>query len=116
MRFVLSLNNTLAGRMLLGPLVGQVAFLLGDGRAANGGGGLTGAESHRRGVEDFALMALAMEGGLTATITAGRIGWSSHFGAGPNLTRLCGSQGSLKGSGELSCCARAIILPFAQGR
>jgi predicted dehydrogenase len=52
-------------------------------------------ENYRRNVEDFSMMALALEGGLTATISAGRVGWSSHFGSGPNLTRLYGARGSL---------------------
>jgi predicted dehydrogenase len=52
-------------------------------------------ENYRRNVEDFSMMVLALEGGLTATISAGRIGWSSHFGSGPNLTRLYGTRGSL---------------------
>jgi fatty acid desaturase len=36
-RGVLNLNNTLAGRLLIGPLVGQVAFMAGDWRLARGG-------------------------------------------------------------------------------
>lgn len=53
------------------------------------------AEHVQRDMEDFGMMALELEGGVTATITAGRIGWSSHFGSGPNWTRLFGSRGSL---------------------
>ncbi|MCP5110458.1 MAG: Gfo/Idh/MocA family oxidoreductase, partial [bacterium] len=53
------------------------------------------AEHQQRGFEDFAMMTLALEGGITATVTAGRIGWSSHLGSGPNLTRLYGSAGSV---------------------
>jgi fatty acid desaturase len=34
---VLNVNNTLAGRLLIGPLVGQVAFMLGEWRAARAG-------------------------------------------------------------------------------
>lgn len=53
-------------------------------------------EEHlRRGMEDFSMMALKLDDGATATVTAGRIGWSSHFGSGPNLTRLYGAEGSL---------------------
>ncbi|MBI3472027.1 MAG: Gfo/Idh/MocA family oxidoreductase [Candidatus Solibacter usitatus] len=52
-------------------------------------------EHQRRGMEDFGLMALTLEDGVTATITAGRIGWMSHFGSGPNLTRLYGDKGSV---------------------
>lgn len=36
-RLVLAANNTLAGRLLLGPLVGQVAFMLSDWRAIRQG-------------------------------------------------------------------------------
>lgn len=35
---VLNLNNRLAGRLLIGPLVGQVAFMAGDWRAIRAGG------------------------------------------------------------------------------
>jgi myo-inositol 2-dehydrogenase/D-chiro-inositol 1-dehydrogenase len=52
-------------------------------------------EHQRRDFEDFGMMALALEDGLNGTITAGRIGWSSHFGSGPNLTRLYGTAGSM---------------------
>jgi fatty acid desaturase len=37
MRVVLNVNNTLLGRLLIGPLVGQVAFMAGDLRAARAG-------------------------------------------------------------------------------
>ena len=33
--------------------------------------------------------------GLTATITGGRVGWSSHGGGGANQIYLIGSEGSL---------------------
>lgn len=36
-RAVLTFNNTLLGRMLIGPLVGQVAFMAGDWRLIRGG-------------------------------------------------------------------------------
>jgi len=36
-RAALDLNNTLAGRLLIGPLVGQVAFMAGDWRLARAG-------------------------------------------------------------------------------
>lgn len=36
-RGVLRVNNTLAGRMLIGPVVSQIAFVLGDMRAARAG-------------------------------------------------------------------------------
>ena len=37
MRAVLNLNNTLLGRLVIGPLVGQVAFMAGDWRLARAG-------------------------------------------------------------------------------
>ena len=45
-------------------------------------------------IEDFGALLLTLEGGLTATVTAARIGWRSHRSSGPNLTRLYGTQGS----------------------
>ncbi len=45
-------------------------------------------------IEDFGALMLTLEGGLTATLTAARIGWRSHRAGGPNLTRLYGTQGS----------------------
>lgn len=39
LRLVRRVNNTLAGRMLVGPLVGQVSFMLGDWRAIRAGDG-----------------------------------------------------------------------------
>ena len=44
-------------------------------------------------IEDFGALLLTLDGGLTATLTAARIGWRSHRGSGPNLTRLYGTQG-----------------------
>ncbi|MFN0165472.1 MAG: Gfo/Idh/MocA family protein [Bryobacteraceae bacterium] len=52
-------------------------------------------EHYKRDFEDFGMIALTLQGGLTATMTAGRIGWMSHLGGGPNLTRLYGSKGSV---------------------
>lgn len=53
-------------------------------------------EAHQRnGVEDFGFLSLTFEGGVTATITGGRVGWSSHGGAGVNQVYLIGSDGSL---------------------
>jgi predicted dehydrogenase len=53
-------------------------------------------EAHQRnGVEDFGFLSLTFEGGATATITGGRVGWSSHGGAGVNQVYLIGSDGSL---------------------
>ena len=52
------------------------------------------AEHQSRDIEDFGVLMLTLEGGLTATLTAARIGWRSHKSSGPNLTRLYGTQGS----------------------
>ena len=53
-------------------------------------------EEHRnRDVEDFGALALTLEGGLSATLIASRIGWRSYRSFGPNLTRLYGSEGSV---------------------
>ncbi len=53
------------------------------------------AEHYRQDVEDFAALAVTLEGGLTATLTAGRIGWQSHPSSGPNFVRLVGSKGGV---------------------
>lgn len=53
-------------------------------------------EAHqRRNMEDFGFLSLTLEGGATATITGGRIGWSSHPAGGANQVHLIGSKGSL---------------------
>ena len=53
-------------------------------------------EAHQRvGVEDFGLLGLTFEGGLAATISGGRVGWSSHGGAGTNQIALIGTKGTL---------------------
>ncbi len=53
-------------------------------------------EAHqRRNMEDFGFLALTLEGGATATITGGRIGWSSHPAGGANQIHLIGTKGSL---------------------
>jgi predicted dehydrogenase len=53
------------------------------------------AEHQRAGAEDFALLALTMDGGLPATISAGRIGWTSHAASGSNRLVLVGSKRTL---------------------
>ncbi len=53
------------------------------------------AAHQRRNVEDFGFLSLTMEGGLTATITGGRVGWTSHPAGGVNQICLIGAQGSL---------------------
>jgi predicted dehydrogenase len=50
------------------------------------------AEHARNGVEDFGLLAMTLDGGLTATLTGGRIGWMSHPAAGPNRVHLVGTR------------------------
>ena len=53
-------------------------------------------EAHQRhNVEDFGFLSLALEGGATATITGGRVGWTSHGAGGTNQLYLIGTQGSL---------------------
>ncbi len=52
-------------------------------------------EHQRAGVEDFGALTLTLEGGLTATLTAGRIGWRSHPSYGPVQARLAGDRGSV---------------------
>lgn len=52
-------------------------------------------EHQRNGVEDFGFIAMTLDGGLTATITGGRIGWSSHGASGLNQVNLIGSRGTL---------------------
>ena len=53
------------------------------------------AAHQRRNVEDFGMLSLTLEGGATATITGGRIGWSSHPAGGANQIHLIGTKGSL---------------------
>lgn len=53
-------------------------------------------EEHRRNdMEDFGWLALTLQGGLTATIAAGRIGWQSHPAGGIQRLWLCGTEGTL---------------------
>ena len=54
------------------------------------------AEHVKNDVEDFGLLALTLEDGITATIASGRIGWSSHPQGGPNCIHLIGTEGYLK--------------------
>lgn len=53
------------------------------------------AEHYKNDTEDFGLMSLEMEGGVTATVTAGRIGWASHPAGGPMRLTLVGDAGSV---------------------
>jgi predicted dehydrogenase len=47
-----------------------------------------------RDFEDFGVLALNLEGGITATISSGRTGWQSHASSGHIRTRLVGSRGN----------------------
>ncbi len=53
------------------------------------------AAHQQHGVEDFGLLSLTMDGGVTATVTGGRVGWTSHPDAGTNQVYLIGTQNSL---------------------
>ena len=53
-------------------------------------------EAHQKNdVEDFASVMLKMDGGIEATITAGRCGWMSHRDYGVHDIRLVGTRGSI---------------------
>ena len=49
-------------------------------------------EHQQNDMEDFGQMLLEMDGGLTATISAGRTGWRSHVSGGLNRTCLIGTK------------------------
>ncbi len=53
------------------------------------------AEHARNDVEDFGMMAMTLDGGLTATLTAGRIGWSADPMGGPSRVTLVGARRSV---------------------
>ncbi|MEO8497314.1 MAG: hypothetical protein ABI614_19765, partial [Planctomycetota bacterium] len=61
--------------------------------------GVTGnfffAEHQANDMEDFGQMLLEFEGGVTATITAGRAGWRSHPGIGLHRVCLVGTKASV---------------------
>lgn len=50
------------------------------------------AEHQHNDMEDFGQILMELEGGITASITAGRAGWRSHPGSGVNRTCLVGTQ------------------------
>lgn len=52
------------------------------------------AEHQTNGVEDFACVMLQMTGGIEATITVGRTGWSSHPNHGVHQIHLVGTAGT----------------------
>lgn len=49
-------------------------------------------EHQSRDMEDFGQMLLELEGGATATVTAGRTGWRSHPSGGMNRAYLVGAK------------------------
>jgi predicted dehydrogenase len=53
------------------------------------------AEHARNDTEDFGLMSLELERGVTATVTAGRIGRQSHPRSGPMRVTLVGTTGTV---------------------
>lgn len=52
-------------------------------------------EHKRNDVEDFGVLAMNMDNGITATVACGRIGWMSHQSSGPNKIRIIGTKGSV---------------------
>lgn len=50
-------------------------------------------EHQRNDVEDFSCLLLELEGGITATVTCGRTGWSSHPSHGTQKVQLVGTEG-----------------------
>ena len=52
------------------------------------------AEHQARDMEDFGQVLMELDGGVTATITAGRVGWRSHPGFGLHRVCLVGSKGT----------------------
>ena len=51
-------------------------------------------EHDQAGVEDFGIMIFDLEGGVSATIAAGRFGWTSHPAGGPLKIVLVGANGT----------------------
>ena len=52
------------------------------------------AEHQNNRQEDFGTLAMKLEGDVTATVCAGRIGWESHPAGGENKMLLIGTKGS----------------------
>ena len=46
-------------------------------------------------VEDFGVLGLTLEGGVSATVVGGRFGWMSHPQSGPQKVVLVGTEGSM---------------------
>lgn len=53
------------------------------------------AEHEQHDMEDFGQMTLEFEGGLTATVAAGRTGWRSHPASGMNRVLLAGTKSTV---------------------
>lgn len=53
------------------------------------------AEHQRQNVEDFGVLACTLDDGLPVTISAGRIGWTSHPAGGVNRVVLVGSKSTV---------------------
>lgn len=49
-------------------------------------------EHQKHDVEDFGILSGTLEDGVTATVAAGRYGWTSHPGTGTNRVTLVGSR------------------------
>jgi predicted dehydrogenase len=52
------------------------------------------SEHQENEMEDFGQLLMELDGGLIATISAGRTGWRSHPGGGFNRAYLAGEQGA----------------------
>lgn len=53
------------------------------------------AEHFKNDTEDFGVLALTLENGISATVACGRIGYSSHPASGPTRLIITGTKGSL---------------------
>ena len=51
------------------------------------------AEHVKCGIEDFGALALTLEGDITATVSAGRVGWMTHAAGGYQKLTLVGTEG-----------------------
>lgn len=58
------------------------------------------AANRARDFEDFGILAVNLEGGVTGTISSGRTGWRSHAGSGHMRTKLIGSRGNVFVDGQ----------------
>jgi len=53
------------------------------------------AEHVKNDTEDFGLLSMTLDGGITATVSCGRIGYMSHPAGGPTRLVIIGTKGSL---------------------